>query len=351
MFKPVYKRKLFVLFILITLLLTSCKEKTPELLKENQFVLGTLGQINIYSPSVKKGNEIIAKAYQRINEIENIMSTTIVDSDVYKINKNAGIQPIEVTEETLEVLKEGMKYHKLSNDTFHIGLGTLSELWGINKPSDENLSPKIPTLEEIEIAKKHIDLKNLEINNDKVFINDTNMHIDLGGIAKGYAVDEAVKLLKAEGIESGFINLGGDIYVLDAKPTDGTSWKMGIQRPEIGATDVIAMVELTNRSIVTSGNYQRYLEEYPEYHHILDPATGYPATNELTSVTIISDSSMEGDALSTAAFIMGLDEGMKFIENRPNAEGIFITKDKKVYITPGIEEKFQILDDNYKLTQ
>jgi len=349
LYKPIYKRSFFVFFLLIIFLLTSCKNKTPELLNENQFVLGTLGQINIYTSSTNKGNKAIAKAYQRINEIEDLMSTTVVDSDVYKINNIKENEGVEVSNETLKVIEEGIKYHKLTNNNFNIGLGTLSELWGINKPASENSNPKVPTLEDIQKAKNHIDLQNLKINGNKVFIQDKDMHIDLGGIAKGYAVDEAVRVLRNEGINSGFINLGGDIYVLDNKPTDGTPWKMGIQRPEIGATDVIAMVKLSNKSIVTSGNYQRYIPDQPEYHHILDPKTGYPANNELSSVTIISESSIEGDALSTAAFIMGLDEGMKFIEEYPSAEGVFITKDKNIYITTGIEENFQVMDDSYTL--
>ncbi|NLM04940.1 MAG: FAD:protein FMN transferase [Clostridiales bacterium] len=342
--------KIFLFFIMMTLFFTSCGNKEPKLINEKQFVLGTLGEINIYSISEEKGREAINKAYERINEIEHLMSATIETSEIYKLNENAGIKPVEVSDETLKVIEYGLNYYPLTEENFNIGLGALSKLWGINITNEQQPSD-IPTLEEINNIKSHISIENIEINNNEVFIKDENMQIDLGGIAKGYAVDEAVKILRDHGIDSGFINLGGDIYVLDKKPIDNSPWRMGIQRPEIGSTDAIAMVELFNSSIVTSGNYQRYLEHNPEYHHILDPKTGYPANNELVSVTIISDSSVEGDILSTTAFIMGLDKGMSFISNYANAEGVFITKDKKVYITDGMKDIFHLLDDEYTLVQ
>ena len=342
--------KIFLFFIMMTLFFTSCGNKEPKLINEKQFVLGTLGEINIYSISEEKGREAINKAYERINEIEHLMSATIETSEIYKLNENAGIKPVEVSDETLKVIEYGLNYYPLTEENFNIGLGALSKLWGINITNEQQPSD-IPTLEEINNIKSHISIENIEINNNEVFIKDENMQIDLGGIAKGYAVDEAVKILREHGIDSGFINLGGDIYVLDKKPIDNSPWRMGIQRPEIGSTDAIAMVELFNNSIVTSGNYQRYLEHNPEYHHILDPKTGYPANNELVSVTIISDTSMEGDILSTTAFIMGLDKGMDFISNHPNAEGIFITRDKNIYITDGIKDTFHLLADEYILVK
>ncbi|SNR97196.1 thiamine biosynthesis lipoprotein [Anaerovirgula multivorans] len=348
-----HKIRIALLFVVLSLVLTACGARAPKLVKENQFVLGTFGQIQAYSTSSKKGNETVTMAYQRIHEIENIMSTSVVGSDVYNINQNAGIQSVEISQETLEVIKKGLKYYELTNGAFNIGLGRLSKLWGLNVASSSEGPSRIPTNEEIVKALQHIDLNRLEINGSKVFIKDSEMTIDLGGIAKGYAVDEAVNTLKKAGIESGFVNLGGDIYVLGPKP-DGTSWKMGIQTPEYGTTSVIARVELTNRSIVTSGDYQKFVideENNKSYHHILDPTTGYPADNELTSVTIISNTSIEGDVYSTATFVMGLEEGLRFVENLEDVEGIFVTKDKTMHATSGIKNEIEILDQSYKLAE
>lgn len=349
-----YKMKIILFVVFVSMTLFACKEKVPELVKGNQFVLGTFGQIQGYTTSPEEGTKAINKAYQRIHEIENLMSTTIEDSEIYRLNQNAGHQSLHISQETLNVIEKGLEYYQLTDGNFNIGLGKLSNLWGLNIETDEKTAKDLPTEEEIKEALEHIDIHQLELNGPQVFIKDPEMSIDLGGIAKGYAVDEAAKVLMDAGIESGFINLGGDIFVLGPKPTDGTKWVMGIQAPVYGSSGVIAKIELANRSIVTSGDYQRFVideENNKRYHHILDPKTGYPADNELTSVTIISDAAIKGDAFSTAAFIMGLEDGLFFVENLQEVEGIFVTKDKKVYVTSGLKDQLQIIDPSYTLVE
>jgi thiamine biosynthesis lipoprotein len=272
------------------------------------------------------------------------MSTSIEGSDIYKLNKNAGGEAVELKAETVSVLKKGIEYLNITGGTFNIGIGSLIELWGIGKDWQ-----KVPSESEILQAKAHIDLVNLKIDNTMVSVKDPGMLIDLGGIAKGYAVDEAVRVLRENGISSGFVNMGGDVYALGRKP-DGSAWNVGIQNPEIGVGGVIAKIELVDQSIVTSGDYERYfIENDIHYHHILDPATGYPTSNELSSVTIISEKSIDGDALSTAVFVMGLEEGLSFIEGMENIEAVLVTKGKKVYTTSGMVGKVEILDASYEL--
>ena len=343
------KAKIVLLVIFLILGLTIYRFQKPQLVQENQFVLGTFGQIHLYTKSPKSGNKAINQAYQRIREIENSMSIIISDSDIYQLNENAGIKPIKVTQDTLNVIHKGLEYYELTKGAFNIGLGKISKLWGINIETDNKIPPAIPNEKEILDAKKHIDLYQLEINNNELFIKDPKMSIDLGGIAKGYAVDEAVRTLEGLGIKSGFVNLGGDIFVLGSKP-DGTAWQMGIQSPELGSSNVIVKIQLRNSSIVTSGDYQRYIEkDNKRYHHIIDPSTGYPAENELTSVTIISDTTIKGDSYSTAAFVMGLEKGLDFIENLENTEAIFLTKDKRIYASSGIRDEIELMDKEYKL--
>lgn len=343
------KAKIVLLVIFLILGLTIYRFQKPQLVQENQFVLGTFGQIHLYTKSPKSGNKAINQAYQRIREIENSMSIIISDSDIYQLNENAGIKPIKVTQDTLNVIHKGLEYYELTKGAFNIGLGKISKLWGVNIETDNKIPPAIPKEEEILDAKKHIDLYQLEINNNELFIKDPKMSIDLGGIAKGYAVDEAVRTLEGLGIKSGFVNLGGDIFVLGSKP-DGTAWQMGIQSPELGSSNVIVKIQLRNSSIVTSGDYQRYIEkDNKRYHHIIDPSTGYPAENELTSVTIISDTTIKGDSYSTAAFVMGLEKGLDFIENLENTEAIFLTKDKRIYASSGIRDEIELMDKEYKL--
>lgn len=352
LYKQIKNYKLLALFFCILLVLVGCttdnpedpKTTEPQMVEKEDFVLGTLGKIRVFSDSEDKGNDAIEKAYYRILEIENTMSTSIEGSDINKINKGAGDEAVDVKAETISVIKKGIEYLSITNGTFNIGLGSLIELWGIGKDWQ-----KVPTDAEILQAKAHIDLVNLEIANNKVSLKDSEMRLDLGGIAKGYAVDEAVRVLRENGINSGFVNMGGDVYALGRKP-DGSAWNVGIQNPEIGVGGVIAKLELVDQSIVTSGDYERYfVENGQHYHHILDPETGYPTRNELSSVTIISEKSIDGDVLSTSVFVMGLEEGLSFIEGQENIEAVLVTKDKKVYTTSGMVGKVEILDANYEL--
>ncbi len=345
--------KAILFLFILSVSLTSCKFGQPKLIQENQFVLGTLGQIQGYASSQKSGEQAINLVFQRIDEIENAMSTTIVESDIYQVNKNAGIQAVEVSEDTLDVILKGLEYYQLTEKTFNIALGTLSSLWGINIEEQLESPAVIPEDEAIKNALEHIDINQLEIKGREVFIKDPGMSLDLGGIAKGYAADRAAQSLRDQGIESGFVNLGGDIYVLGPKP-DGSPWQMGIRSPEPNSKDIIARIALVNKAIITSGDYEKYIidgDSQKLYHHILDPRTGYPADNELASVSIISDTAMEGDVFATAAFILGLEEGLALIEEYENIEGIFISKDKTIHTSSGIKDEIELLKDDYKLIQ
>lgn len=344
--------KLLAIFFCMMLLFVGCTTEAPkdsstteaQMVEKEDFVLGTHGKIRVFADSEAKGNEAIEKAFDRIVEIENRMSTSIEGSDINTINKNAGGEAVKAEAETISVIEKGIRYADITNGTFNIGIGSLIELWGIGKDWQ-----KVPTGAEILQAKSHTDLSKLEMTENQVSIKDPEMRIDLGGIAKGYAVDEAARVLRENGINSGFVNMGGDVYALGSKP-DGSPWNVGIQNPEIGVGGVIAKIELVDQSIVTSGDYERYfIENGQHYHHILDPETGYPSKNELNSVTIISEKAIDGDALSTAVFVMGLEEGLSFVEAQENIEAVLVTKDKKVYTTSGMVDKVEILDESYVL--
>lgn len=344
------KRTILSLLLVISMVLAGCTAGKPAkeltLVKQEQLILGTFGQISAYSTSEKKGNEAITKAYAQIKEIEDLMSPSIEGSDIYTLNKKAGVESLKINPSTMRVIEKGFEYHSITKEAFNIGLGSLIELWGIGKDWQ-----KVPTAEEISFAKDHIDLNQLELSKEKMtaFIKDPNMLLDLGGIAKGYSVDEAVRILKENGVNSGIVNLGGDVYALGSK-SDGSPWRIGINNPEIGATNSIARISVTDKSVVTSGDYERYfIENDIRYHHIIDPKTGTPANSGVVSVTIVSDKSIDGDVIATSALILGVDEGLKLIESRPGVEGMIITKNKEAYITSGLKGQIEILDDNFKI--
>lgn len=358
--------KLFVLLLILSIILIGCTfNNVPKkndsnnsqqqgvnkdelvLVKKQKFVLGTLGGINAYSYTNEQGEKAISLAYKRIEEIENLMSTSIKGSDVYDINKNAGIKVTKINPSTMQVILRGLKYYDITQETFNIGLGSLIKLWGIGEDS-----PKVPTAQEIAEARKHIHLNNLEISeeNNTVFIKDSKMLLDLGGIAKGYAVDEAVRILKENEIKSGLVNLGGDIFIFGTKD-DSTLWRVGINNPETGGSgNPIARILMTDKSIVTSGDYERFfIENDVKYHHIIDFNTGMPADNGVISVTIVSDECMNSDIISTAGFVLGVEEGLRLIESQPDVEGLIITNDRKIYVSSGLRDELEILDNNFKV--
>jgi thiamine biosynthesis lipoprotein len=179
----------------------------------------------------------------------------------------------------------------------------------------------------------------------------SGMKLDLGGIAKGYACDKALESLKDSGAKSALLDLGGNIYALGKKP-DGSDWKVGVIVPYAGEGGVACSVSVSDRAIVTSGSYQRFFsKDGKTYHHILDPATGYPADNDLLSATIVGPSATDADGFSTACFVIGRASGVALIESVPEYEAIFITKDNKIYVTSGLAGQVQVLDERFRLEE
>ncbi len=175
------------------------------------------------------------------------------------------------------------------------------------------------------------------------------MQVDLGAIAKGYAADEVAKILKENGVQHAIINLGGNVLTLGGNLED-KPWKIGIQNPFNQRGEYLGIISVQDETIVTSGTYERYFEQDgKKYHHILDPMTGYPVENDIASVSIITKKSIDGDGNSTSVLLLGLDKGMKFIENQAGVDAIFVTYDKKIYVTSGIKDRFTITNKEFTL--
>ena len=194
---------------------------------------------------------------------------------------------------------------------------------------------KVPTLDEIKGTLKYINYKDVEVNDSEktVFLNkESRYDYRLGGIAKGYTADVIAQTLKDEGVKKAIIDLGGNIYALGEK-AENTLWRIGIQNPDQTRGEIVGSINVKDKSIVTSGIYERFIEQDGvKYHHILSPESGYPYDNEIAGVTIISDKSIDGDALATSIFSMGITKGSEFINSQPDTEAIFITKDHKIYL-------------------
>lgn len=308
-----------------TLCSCSLPAKNDKGYTKNGFYLDTIITITLYCDDAK---EQINNCFKIAEKYDNLLSRTKENSDVSRIN-NAHTEFVAVDNDTVDIIKQGIYYGDLSNGAFDITIGRLTSLWDIQNRTIP------PTETEINDA-LGFTYKNIEINGNNVRLLSDKEMLDLGGIAKGFIADKIREYLLSQGINEGVINLGGNVVCLDKK-NGKTEYNIGIQKPFDESGQPLCSVSVYNKSIVTSGDYQRYFEyNGVKYHHILDVNTGYPVNNELDSVTIICDSSTAGDALSTIAFSYGLDKGKAFIEALPDTEAIFVTKDGKIINTPNV---------------
>nr|WP_207731439.1 FAD:protein FMN transferase [Clostridium botulinum] len=325
------------------LVFVGCNSKPEEPVSRETYLMGTIINIKAYG---KDADKAVQASVDKISDIENKMSLNISTSEVNKINKNAGIAPVKVSKNTFDVVKASLIYSEKSKGSFDITVEPLVSLWGIGTDK-----ARIPSKDEISNALKLINYKDVIINEKEstVMLKRKGQAIDLGAIAKGYAADELKKVLLTHNVSSAFLSLGGNVYVLGNKP-DKTPWKIGVQNPLEPRGNPLGIISVSDKSIVTSGNYERFFERNGKrYHHIFDTKTGYPAEKGLISVSIISDKSIDGDALSTSVYTLGLDEGKKLIESLTDVEAVFVTNDKKVYITSGLKDTFRLEDSSFKL--
>lgn len=341
--------KLFVLFTF--LLITGCQSKEDistsnvyEPVSQNKHLLGTIVTVTLYD---NPEQEIFDEIFNSMEKIEAEMTiNNATTSEVIEINKQAGIDYVKVSKQTFDVIKSGLYYSKLGNGNFDITVGPLVKLWEIGFTDAH-----VPNSDEIAESLTHINYQKvlLDEENQAVKLEDKGMQLDLGGIAKGYAADVAVEILKKHGNKQAIINLGGNVYAYGEKP-NGDAFRIGVQNPFSPRGASLGVLSVKDKTIVTSGTYERYFEQDGIiYHHILDPKTGYPVENNLKSVTIVTESSMTADALSTMTFVLGLDEGMKLVESLPDVEALFITNDQKLYASSGFLENFELTDSNFSI--
>jgi len=319
-----YMRRSLYSILLFLVLFTSCSKSEDQPQSQSFIMLGTVCRITIYD---KPTEEAFSAAFSRIREIEQKMSLHSETSEIAKINAASGREAVQVSEETFRVIDKALQIAHLSEGAFDITIGPLVKAWGIGgddarRPSDEELALLLPL----------IDYTMVELDHQArtVYLPKTGMALDLGGIAKGYAADEAARVLRSFGIERGIINLGGNVLTMGTKQ-DGSLWRIGIQDPESSRGEYAMIVQLDDTSLVTSGPYERFLLLDGEfYHHILDTKTGLPIDSDFTSVSIITKNSMLADALSTSVYALGLDKGMKLLNELDEVEGLFFTEAKQV---------------------
>lgn len=317
---------------------------------KSSFYFDTIISVTLYGTTDASA---IDECFQMADRYEKLLSNTVPTSEISQINDKAGTgEYLTVSPETLELLEAGITYGDLSHGSFDITIGKLSALWNfseiaknIENDGNETDASVLPSEEKIAELLSHVNYKNIEISGNRVRLNDENAMIDLGGIAKGYIADQMRTLLNEKGYTRGIINLGGNILTLGPKD-DGNDYLIGIQKPFGESNETIGAVKISDASVVTSGIYERYYRvDGKLYHHILDTRNGYPCENNLLEVTIISQSSMDGDALSTTCFALGLEEGMALIESMEDTEAIFVTNDNEIHTTSGFGNSVEFVED------
>lgn len=320
------------------------KTEITDPVKKSYYIFDTVVQVKVYDSRITDRH--FDEIEQLLKTIDAEMSRTNDMSELHKINDNAGIKPVQVSEQTFYVIQKAYEYSKLTEGRFNLAIGPLVTLWNIG-----NEDAHVPDQSEIDKLIPLSQYNQVELNQDtrEVFLKEKGMVMDLGGIAKGYSADVIAKYLTDNDFNSAIIDLGGNVLALGQKP-GGRKWTIGIQDPDLTRGNPIGNLKVENQTIVTSGIYERFFEQDGKvYHHILDTETGYPVDNNLSSVTILTDSSIDADALSTSIFSMGLEKGLEFAEQLDQAEALFITKDKKVYITSGMSEVLDMTNDSYTL--
>lgn len=311
---------------IMAFLLAGCSRNATPISKSGIY-FNTVITITLYG---NEHTDLLDECFTIAEKYENLFSKTIETSDVYKINHSGG-ESIVADSETIYLLEKAISYAEMTDGMIDPTILPLSDLWnfGVNE--------QVPDSADIAFACSNVGYENVIIDKDSstVSLKNENAGIDLGFIAKGYIADKMKEYLLSEGVESALINLGGNILCVGSKP-DKSAFVLGIQEPFSQNASSIPNVSVTNKSLVTSGVYERcFYENDVLYHHILDTQTGYPVDNGLWSVTILSDSSMEGDAYSTMCLCLGLDEGMELIEKTEGIEALFITEDMELYYSSG----------------
>jgi len=311
-----------LILLLLSLVISSCGQGGGlKQHKESRQLFGTYITIKCIAHNDEDISIIIKKCWNRLEEIQEKMSLSSPKSLISEVNM-LGLKGIDVDVDTYKLLLEAKKFSKLTSGAFDITVKPFSDLW--RKSSEEGI---IPNQKTIDLIKPAVGYENIILKEpSKVLFKNSQTKIDLGAIAKGYGIDEAAKILQKHGIKDFLIDAGGDIYC-SGKQRDMRPWSIGVQDPFKGSS-ILDVLSLSNKAVTTSGDYQRfYIIEGKRFSHIIDPATGYPQES-IVSATVIADSAMAADALSTALCVMKPEEGIALIEAHEGIEALIVEKNQ-----------------------
>jgi len=320
----VTRRLMAALFCLAVI---SCARENENAYRKSTVIMDTLVTITVEADSKEKAEASIDAAFDEIHRLEELLSFWTENSEIAAIYHNAGAAPVKVSPETLEVVEWAVYISEKTDGAFDPTVGPVMRLWDFRKE-------KAPSENEIKEKLGLVGWENIEVDeqNSTVFLRTEGMSFDTGGIAKGYAVDRAVDVLRQRGITSGLVAIAGDIRGFGPK-----TWRIGIRdpRPESGGEDIMAVVQLRDRAISTSGDYERFFEmDGKRYHHILDPKTGLPAMGTW-SVSVIADRAVLTDGFSTGIFVLGPEKGLSLLDEL-GMDGVVVAEGGNKLTTKGL---------------
>jgi FAD:protein FMN transferase len=329
-----YINNIVIIIILFCVLFLPGCRKPEKAYEATDIIMGTVISQKVFGENNQAAAEEVTA---RIRNLEKTLSFYQKESEISRLNTSAGKDKVTLSPETFFLLSKSIEYSNLSDGAFNIMVGPLVKKW---KVTGEN--PVIPSSSEIKSLLLLIDYRDLKLNrnDNSAKLSKNGQMVDLGGIAKGFAGDEALKIYKKHGIKSALLDIGGNISLLGIKP-DGSPWTIGVQDPKKKRGEYVCSLSLQDRSFSTSGGYERYFEKDGKiYHHIIDPKTGYPSQSDLLSATIIGETSVDTDALSTSVFILGLEKGIKLL-TKTSFEAVLITTDSKIHATAGLKNMIE----------
>ncbi len=317
---------IFVFSLVVLLYFFVGTKRNVETDSGYRVVMGTFARVVAVAPDSKTANSCIKAALLEIENVDALMSDYKSDSEISFVNKFAFERAVKVSEPTYEVLQKSIEMSKLTDGAFDITVGPLVDFLRSVEEKGAALSE-----EEIAKAKLKVGFEKIELDaqNRTVHFTVDGMQLDLGGIAKGYAIDLAVDTMRKHRAVGGMVDIGGDIRCFGVAPNNGNRWRIGLQDPnepvdEFGTREPLLVLKLTERAIATSGGYRRFaLIDGKKYSHIINPTTGTSAEG-LASVTIIAEKAIDADALATAVSVMGTEKGLVLIEKLPNTEALLM---------------------------
>jgi thiamine biosynthesis lipoprotein len=325
-------KRLAVPLLLLLALLPGCGA-TPaatEPVTGTVFAMDTVMDLTIYG-----AESDLSDAEDLIDDLEGKLSVTDQDSEIYAVNRDGGGT---LTDDAADLLTQALALCADTGGALDLSIYPVVRAWGFTTGNYA-----VPDQETLDELLAHVDYTEINLDGDTVTLA-PGMEIDLGSVAKGYTGDRILALLRENGVTSALLNLGGNVQALGSKP-DGSPWRVAVQSP--AGDGYLGALEVTDQAVITSGGYERYFEQDGvTYWHIIDPSTGSPARSGLISVTIVGSSGLVCDGLSTALFVMGLEDAADFWRSREDFEAVLVTEDGQVYVTQGLADTFTLLDDS-----